>query len=91
MAVNGHELQLAIDLGFHPPNLVLNGNGKMVWEIEVAVRHDCLLNVDSAFDLDNIIMVAGKQGRAARVLLRLNPDIDSVSVDIIYLIALNVN
>ena len=44
------------------------------------MNNDCLVNVDSAFDLDNIIRVAEKEGKVARVMLRLNPDIDSVSI-----------
>lgn len=35
-----------------------------------------LINVDSEFDLANIKAAAGKVGKIARVLIRINPDVD---------------
>ncbi|KAL4237518.1 hypothetical protein ACF0H5_002232 [Mactra antiquata] len=74
--VSGLELKLAIQLGFKPENLLLNGNGKQNWEIELAVRNDCMLNIDSLFNLKQTINVARNLKTRARVLLRVNPDID---------------
>lgn len=69
---------LAIQQGIQPQNIILNGNGKQNWEIEMAVKHDCLINVDSTFDLNNIIKISNKLNKKVRVLVRLNPDIDAV-------------
>ena len=33
---------------------VLNGNGKLPWEIKLAVQKQVLINIDSEFDLENI-------------------------------------
>ena len=35
-----------------------------------------LVNVDSEFDLDNIAAAAEAAGKTARVLIRINPDVD---------------
>ena len=78
--VSGMELKLALKLGFPPNLIVLNGNGKQQWEIELAVHHGCLLNIDSHFNLRQTVEACDKLGTVARVLLRVNPDIDPVSI-----------
>ena len=51
--------------GFDPSRTVLNGNGKLPWELELAAEHGVLVNVDSEFDFDNIAAAARKvRGRA---------------------------
>lgn len=82
--VSGMELQLALKLGFRPNFIVLNGNGKQRWEIELAIQHGCLLNIDSSFNLQQTLEVSQKTGKEARVLLRVNPDIDPVSSTCVY-------
>lgn len=74
--VSGFELKLALKLGFTPEHMVLNGNGKELWEIELAVINGCLLNIDSMFNLQQTITVCRRLQKQTRVLLRLNPDID---------------
>ena len=78
--VSGLELQLALMLGFEPEHIVLNGNGKQRWEIELAVQHGCLVNIDSMFNLEQTIAVCRQMEKMARVLLRVNPDIDPVNI-----------
>lgn len=55
---------------------VLNGNGKLPWELEEAARQGVLINVDSEFDLANIIAAAKSTATPVKVLLRINPDVD---------------
>ena len=55
---------------------VFNGNGKQPWELELAVEHGVLINVDSEFDLHNIRAAAQKLQKAVKVLIRINPDVD---------------
>ena len=55
---------------------IFNGNGKQPWELELAVQHNVLINIDSEFDLENILAAAKSVGQAARVLIRINPDVD---------------
>ncbi|KAK3874153.1 hypothetical protein Pcinc_020884 [Petrolisthes cinctipes] len=77
--VSGNEILMALRVGFPAHQIILNGNGKRRWEVELAVKKGSLLNVDSLFDAHQIIQVArtyvGK--KKARVLLRLNPAIDA--------------
>ena len=80
MTVSGSEIQLALRSGFSGSDIVFNGTGKQAWELELAISRGCLVNVDSAFDLGNIIDVARKVGGArAKVMIRINPNIDPVS------------
>ena len=81
-------LQVPIDsakkaLWFAPPQsappecrTIFNGNGKLPAELRFAVEQGVLINCDSEFDLDNIAEAARAVGKAARVLIRINPDID---------------
>jgi diaminopimelate decarboxylase len=39
---------------------IFNGNGKLPAELELAVQHGVLVNVDSEFDLENIAAAAKK-------------------------------
>lgn len=55
---------------------MFNGNGKQPWELELAVEHGVLINVDSEFDLHNIRAAAQKLQKAVKVLIRINPDVD---------------
>jgi len=74
--VSGNELKLAMAAGFDPSKTIFNGNGKLPWELELAVEKGVLINVDSEFDFANIAAAARKVGKAANVLLRINPDVD---------------
>jgi hypothetical protein len=55
---------------------IFNGNGKLPAELEYAVEQGCLINIDSEFDFQNIKAASEKVGKTARVLLRINPDVD---------------
>ncbi len=55
---------------------VLNGNGKLPWELELAAEHGVLVNVDSEFDLRNIAAAAKAANKRVKVLIRINPNVD---------------
>jgi diaminopimelate decarboxylase len=55
---------------------ILNGNGKLPWELELAVREGVLVNIDSEFDLQNIAAAARTVDKPVKLLLRINPDVD---------------
>ena len=76
MLVSGNELKMAIAAGFDASRTILNGNGKLPWELELAAEAGCLVNVDSEFDFANIAAAAKKVGKRVKVLLRINPDVD---------------
>jgi len=74
--VSGNELKAAVRAGFDPARTVFNGNGKMVHELQMAVEYGMLINCDSEFDLAHIATAARAAGKPARVLIRINPDVD---------------
>jgi diaminopimelate decarboxylase len=74
--VSGNELRMALKAGFDPTRTIFNGNGKLPKELELAVANGVLVNCDSEFDLANIQAAARNTGKRARVLIRINPDVD---------------
>lgn len=74
--VSGNELKMAVAAGFDPTRTIFNGNGKLPAELELAVNYGVLINIDSEFDLENIREASKRVGRPARVLIRINPDVD---------------
>ncbi|XP_042866937.1 diaminopimelate decarboxylase 1, chloroplastic-like [Penaeus japonicus] len=75
--VSGNEILMAMKAGFAPTNIIYNGTGKRRWEVELAIRHRVLLNIDSEFDARLIMGVAKETGVMARCLVRLNPDLEA--------------
>ena len=74
------EIEVARRAGFDPRDIVFTGVGKTHDELEAAVAADLgTINAESAGELDRIAAIAAKQGRTARVALRVNPDIDALS------------
>ena len=70
------EVLTAKMIGFEGHQIIYNGNGKTVGEIEIGVNEEVMFSVDSEFDLQNIINVSKKLEKMARIMLRINPDID---------------
>jgi len=74
---SGGELKLALDAGFDPARLVLNGNGKTQDELALAIGSGIgLVSADSPSELARLDAAAAALGRVQRVLLRVNPDVD---------------
>lgn len=63
-------------MAFHPRRTIFNGNGKLPAELRLAIEKGSLINVDSEFDLENIAEAAKAVNKAARILIRINPDVD---------------
>ncbi|BDA44624.1 Diaminopimelate decarboxylase [Coccomyxa sp. Obi] len=74
--VSGNELQAAEAAGFDTTRTIFNGNGKLPEELRLAILKGALINVDSEFDLENIAAAAKAVDRTARILIRINPDVD---------------
>jgi diaminopimelate decarboxylase len=74
------EIELARKAGFHPSEIVFTGVGKSAAELECAVPLGLkAINVESSGELERIERMAARTGRAARVAIRVNPDIDANS------------
>ncbi|CAD6268430.1 unnamed protein product [Miscanthus lutarioriparius] len=74
--VSGNELRLALQAGFDPTRCIFNGNGKTFEDLKLAAESGVFVNVDSEFDLENIVRAARATGKKVPVLLRINPDVD---------------
>lgn len=55
---------------------VFNGNGKILEDLVLAAEAGVFVNIDSEFDLENIVAAARIAGKKVNVLLRINPDVD---------------
>jgi diaminopimelate decarboxylase len=74
------EIELARRAGFDPVDIVFTGVGKSDAELECAVPLGLrAINVESAGELARVEAIATRMGVAARVAIRINPDIDARS------------
>lgn len=74
--VSGNELRLALAAGFDAHQMILNGNGKTIQELEFAINAGVMINIDSAFDIRHLHQISQAVRKPVNVLLRINPDID---------------
>ncbi len=74
--VSGNELRMSLAAGFDLKRTILNGNGKTLAELSLAIEHGVLINIDSEFDLAHIQQTAKDLDEPANVLIRINPDVD---------------
>src|SRR6185436_2257631 len=66
--------------GFEPSQIVFTGVGKTPEELEAAVALGVkAINVESAGELARLEAIGARLGRAVRVAIRVNPDIDAKS------------
>lgn len=76
VVVSDLELRLALQAGFPSEKVLMHGNGKRQCDVDAALRASATLSVDSEFDLEQIVDRAQALSAEARLLLRVNPDID---------------
>jgi diaminopimelate decarboxylase len=78
--VSGGELRACRESGFPDDRIVFSGVGKTDAEIRFAVDCDLLaINAESEREIEKIEAEAARQGKTARIALRVNPDIDARS------------
>lgn len=76
--VSGNEVQLAVDLGFDPQQIVYAGVGKSDKEIRTALLNNIFcFNCESVPEIKVINDLAMQMGKTANISLRLNPNIDA--------------
>jgi len=74
------EIEVARRAGFEPSQIVFTGVGKTPEELESAVGLGVkAINVESAGELARLEAIGSRLGRAVRVAIRVNPDIDAKS------------
>ncbi len=78
--VSGGELRACRESGFPNDRIVFSGVGKTDAEIRFAVERGLLaINAESEREIEKIEAEAARQGKTARIALRVNPDIDAKS------------
>jgi diaminopimelate decarboxylase len=72
------EIRLALSAGFSPTTVTYSGVGKRDDEIRYALHHGIwAFNVESREEIDVLNSIAGSMNANARILLRVNLDIDA--------------
>ena len=75
--VSEGELKRARAAGIAPDKIMFSGIGKTAAELALAVDEGILcVNVESDAELELLSFIAKSKGRAARIAVRVNPDID---------------
>jgi diaminopimelate decarboxylase len=78
--VSGGELKRALAAGIPPEKILFSGIGKTEAELRAALDADVLcINIESEPELELLSRLAAETGRAARISVRVNPDVDSGS------------
>ncbi len=76
--VSGNEVRRAIENGFKPQHVVFAGVGKSDTEIIFALEQDIFcFNCESSHELEVLNELAEKQGKIARIALRINPNVNA--------------
>lgn len=79
-ANSGGEIEVALQAGFAPRDVVFTGVGKTRAELERAVMLGvAAINAESPGEVDRIEAIARAHERKARVAVRINPDVDAQS------------
>ena len=55
---------------------IFNGNGKLLDDLVLDAKEGVLVNIDSEFDLENIVEEKRIAEKKVQVLLCINPDVD---------------
>ena len=84
LVCSGGELYTALQVGFPMERLYFHGNNKRPKEIEMAVTHGVgRVVVDNLAELRRLDAEAARQGKKAKILLRVKPGIDAHTHDFI--------
>ncbi|MFZ2959010.1 MAG: diaminopimelate decarboxylase [Candidatus Ozemobacteraceae bacterium] len=74
--ISGGEIITVRKLGVPGRDIMFTSSSKSPWEIELALKEDVLLNVDSMDELNHIEVMAGRLHKTARISFRINPGVD---------------
>lgn len=68
---------------------IFNGNGKILDDLVLAAKEGVFVNIDSEFDLENIVAAPKIAWKRVNVLLRINPDVDPQVYNIVKVYFMN--
>ncbi len=76
------ELQRVLSAGFNPNKIIFEGVGKSNEEIEFAINNNIrLINVESLEELQTINNIGKNLNQVVNIGVRINPDIDSQTLN----------
>ncbi len=76
--VSGNEIQLALDCGFNPDNIVFAGVGKTDKELTLAINSNiACIHCESLEELTIINEISKSANKTTNIAIRLNPNIDA--------------
>lgn len=76
--VSGNEIKASIESGFSPDKIVFAGVGKSDKEINYALEKNIFcFNCESVQEIEVINELAERQGKVAKIALRLNPNVNA--------------
>ena len=73
---SGKELSIALQSGMEPGEISFAGPGKSIKELELAVKNNIVINLESETEIDRVAAIAEHTGITPHVALRINPDFE---------------
>ncbi len=70
------EMTMAFAAGVSPQKISFAGPGKRDAELAAAINHGVTLNLESEGEAERALSIAARDGRTARLAVRVNPDFD---------------
>lgn len=70
------EMAMAFAAGVSPQKISFAGPGKRDAELAAAIHHGVTLNLESEGEAERALAIAAREGRTARLAIRVNPDFD---------------
>ena len=73
---SGGELKTALDSSMPPMHIGFAGPGKSDEELSLAIQNNVILHIESANELERVLILADVTGVTPRIAFRLNPDFE---------------
>lgn len=70
------EMTMAFAAGVSPQKISFAGPGKRDAELAAAIHHGVTLNLESEGEAERALAIAAREGRTARLAIRVNPEFD---------------
>ena len=79
-AASEGELLTALRSGVPGSDIILHGVGKSASYLDLGIKHNAIIVIDSLSEIDTVATIAARQGATARCYLRVNPGVAGDSI-----------
>jgi diaminopimelate decarboxylase len=69
------ELQIALEVGIAPEDIIFTGNNKTDTELKKALDAGVIINLDAVHEMERLEKICEKAGKTARISFRVNPSV----------------